>query len=328
MANKIVTVFGASGFVGRHVVRELAQQGWRVRAAVRRPNLAQYLRPLGAVGQIDLVQCNVRYRPSVAQALRGADAVVNLVGILAKQGAQTFNAVHAAGARHIAEMAAEAGIDNIVHISAIGANADSPSDYAQSKAEGEAAMREFVPSAVILRPSIIFGPQDGFFNRFAGMAAMIPPFAPLPAIGGGKTLFQPIYVDDIADCVVSALETPTFQGRTFELGGPDVRSFNELMELMLKIIGRKRWLAPIPYFAANAIASATKLPAMLPFFQAPITHDQVKLLKIDNIVGLSGEDNVGTIEDFGITPKTMEAILPTYLVRFRTKGQFSPEVRV
>ncbi len=322
VAGKTAVVFGASGFVGRHVVRELADRGWRVRAAVRRPNVAQFLRPLGAVGQIELVQTNIRYRPSVAAALEGADAVVNLVGILAPIGAQKFDTVQAAGARNVADLATAAGITNVVHVSAIGADEASESDYARTKGEGEAAVREFSPEATILRPSIIFGPQDDFFNRFAAMAKTAPA---LPLIGGGKTKFQPIYVDDVADCVAKALAEPGFDGKTYELGGPDVRTFKELLQMMLRIIGRNRILLPLPFFAAGAMGSIGDALSMLPFVQAPITADQVKLLKRDNIVGISGEDGVGTIDDFGITPETMETILPTYLVRFRSKGQFSPE---
>ncbi|MEM9421600.1 MAG: complex I NDUFA9 subunit family protein, partial [Pseudomonadota bacterium] len=322
VSGKLAVVFGASGFLGRHVVRELAARGWRVRAAVRQPNLAQFLRPFGAVGQIELVQCNIRYRPSIVSALEGADAVVNLVGILAPTGAQRFGTVQADGARNIAELASAGNIAPFVHVSAIGADVDSDSDYARTKAEGEAAVREFSPKATILRPSIIFGPQDDFFNRFAAMAKTAPA---LPLIGGGKTKFQPIYVDDVADCVAIALEeegggSKGFAGRTYELGGPDVRSFKELMQLMLRIIGRKRILMPIPFFTASLMGKAGDIVGKLPFVQAPITADQVKLFKRDNVVGASGGEDVGTIADFGITPEPMEAILPTYLVRFRSKG--------
>ncbi|RFB05769.1 complex I NDUFA9 subunit family protein [Parvularcula marina] len=321
MPANIVTVFGASGFVGRHVVRELASRGWRVRAAVRRPANANYLRPLGKLGQVDIVQANVRYRPSISAALDGASAVVNLTGILANQGRNKFDAVHAAGARNVAEMATKAGITRIVHISAIGANANSESDYARSKAEGEEAFREYAPNAVILRPSIIFGPQDEFFNRFSSMAQLAPA---LPLIGGGKTRFQPVYVDDVADAVAIALSDDQYKGKTYELGGPEVMSFKELMQLMLKTIGRKRILAPLPFGMAGLMAQLARPSGWTPFFDAPITPDQVKLLKYDNVVGEAGDAD-GTIEDFGIRPETMEAILPTYLYRYRKAGQFSPE---
>ncbi len=325
MAGKVVTVFGASGFVGRHVVRELASRGWRVRAAVRRPHLAQFLQPLGVVGQIQLTQANVRYRPSVAEAVEGADAVVNLVGILAEEGQQSFEGVQAAGARNVAEMAAKAGIDQVVHVSAVGADAESESEYARTKADGENAFREHCPHATILRPSIIFGPQDDFFNRFAAMSRTSP-F--LPLIGGGKTKFQPIYVDDVADSVAKVLSEPSLGGRTYELGGPEVKTFKELLQLMLRIIGRRRALIPVPFPIATAMGQVGDAVSVLPFVKAPITADQVVLLKQDNIVGISGEENIGTIEDLGVRPETLEGVLPTYLVRFRKAGQFSPTVRV
>ncbi|GGD13153.1 complex I NDUFA9 subunit family protein [Aquisalinus flavus] len=322
MASKLAVVFGGSGFLGRNVVRELAARGWRVRVAVRRPHHAQFLRPMGAVGQIQLFQGNVRYRPSIAEALKDADAVVNLVGILSKAGKQNFDSVQAQGARNIAELAAREGITNVVHVSAIGADGDSDSDYARTKAEGEAAMREALPSATILRPSIIFGAKDEFFNRFAEMTRFSPA---LPLIGGGKTKFQPVYVDDVADAVCAALESEAANGRTYELGGPDVKTFRELMEMMLKIIGRKRALVPVPFPIAGMMGAAGDMASILPFVSAPITADQVKLLKRDNIVGISGEDNIGTIQDLGIEPATLLSILPTYLVRYRKYGQFSPE---
>ncbi|MEM9989140.1 MAG: complex I NDUFA9 subunit family protein [Pseudomonadota bacterium] len=323
MNGKIAVVFGASGFLGRHVVRELADRGWRVRAAVRRPHLAQFLRPLGAVGQVELIQSNIRDRASVHEAMKGADAVVNLVGILAESGKQKFQALQADGARNIADMVARANIENIVHVSAIGADSDSDSDYARTKGLGEAAVQEIIPTATILRPSIIFGPQDDFFNRFAAMSRTSPA---LPLIGGGKTKFQPVYVDDVADAVAAVLQKADLRGKIYELGGPEVMTFKELLQLMLKIIGRKRLLLPLPFFAANMMGSAGDLVSKLPFLQAPITADQVKLLKRDNIVGISDED-VATFEDLGIVPETMGTILPTYLVRFRKQGQFSPEVR-
>ena len=322
MSEKIVTVFGASGFVGRHVVRELASRGWRVRAAVRRPNEANYLRPLGKLGQIDIVQANIRYRPSVMAALEGATAAVNLVGILDNEGQNKFESVQVAGARNVAELATAAGITNVVHISAIGADLNSDSVYAKTKAEGEEAMRVYAPESVILRPSIIFGPQDDFFNRFGAMAQLSPA---LPLIGGGKTLFQPVYVDDVADAVGVALEDKAHRGRTFELGGPEVMSFKELMQLMLEMIGRHRLLLPVPFGIAGLMGSIAKMVAILPFVEAPITPDQVKLLKRDNVVGKSGEEKIGTLEDLGLVPETMEVILPTYLYRFRKAGQFSPE---
>ena len=322
MTGKLAVVFGGSGFIGRNVVRELAARGWRVRVAVRRPHLAQFLRPMGAVGQIQLAQANIRYPESVAQALKGADAVINLVGILAEEGGQKFQSVQADGSRTVAQLAADAGASQMVHVSAIGAAADSESKYARTKAEGEAAVRELMPQATVLRPSIVFGQQDEFFNRFAQMAKFVPA---LPLIGGGKTQFQPVYVDDVADAICAALESPAHQGRTFELGGPEVFTFKELLALMLRVIGRDRLLLPLPFPVAGLMGGFGDLANMLPFVEAPITSDQVLLLKSDNVAGISGEENIGTLSDLGIQPETVQAIIPTYLVRFRKYGQFSPE---
>lgn len=319
---KLVTVFGASGFLGRHVVRELCKRGYRVRAAVRNPNEAVFLKPLGVVGQVQLFQANVRYRTSVSDALSGADAVVNLVGILAPSGRQTFDAVQSLGARNIAQEAARVGLQDVIHISAIGADAQSESAYARTKAEGEEAVLGQVPTAVILRPSIVFGPQDDFFNRFAAMARVAPA---LPLIGGGKTKFQPVYVDDIADAVAQLLDTGAHKGETFELGGPEVVTFKECLQLMLKIIDRRRLLLPMPFPVAGLMGSFGDVAGWLPFVEAPITSDQVKLLKADNVVADTG---VKTFADLGITPETLDAILPTYLFRYRKMGQFSPEVPI
>jgi len=323
MTGELITVFGGSGFVGRHVVRELAKRGYRVRVAVRRPHLAHFLKPLGVVGQIQLAQANVRYRPSIAEALEGASGVVNLVGVLAEQGPQKFDAVQSQGAANIAEAAAKRGIDRFIHVSAIGADANSESKYARSKGEGERAVRAHVAEATILRPSIVFGPEDDFFNRFAGMATTTP-FSPLPLIGGGRTRFQPVYVDDVADAACAALEDPKARGRIYELGGPNIYTFRELMKIMLDIIERKRLMVPIPFFAANVMGAGGDALGALPFIEPPITRDQVKMLRRDNVVGASSED-VGTIEELGIRPSTLETVLPTYLERFRRYGQFEPE---
>lgn len=322
MTGKLAVVFGGSGFIGREVVRKLAAQGWRVRVGVRRPHLANFLRPMGAVGQIQLAQVNVRYPDSIAQALQGADAIINLAGLLDQQGQQTFAAVQAQGSRNIARLAAKAGVVNVVHVSAIGADPHSQSAYARSKGEGEAAFREALPSTTILRPSLVFGAQDKFFNRFAGMARLS---LVLPLIGGGKTLFQPIYVGDVADAACAALENPTHQGRLFELGGPEVLSFKELMNMMLRVIGRKRLLVPVPFAVAGMIGTMGDTISKLPLVQAPLSAEHVRLLRIDNVVDTSGMANIGTLKDFGITPKTLQTMLPTYLVRFRKYGQFSPE---
>ncbi len=316
MTGKLAVVFGGSGFVGRNAVRELAKRGWRVRAAVRRPHLAQFLRPMGVVGQIQLAQANIRNRPSVAEAIKGADAVINLVGILHQEGPQRFDAVQEGGAATIAEACRDAGVDTLVHVSAIGADAASDSAYARTKAEGEAAVRAAVPSATILRPSIVFGQEDQFFNRFASMAMMAPA---LPLIGGGATKFQPVYVDDVADAICEAVERPEAAGKTYELGGPRVYSFRELMELMLKETGRKRILAHIPFPIASLMGLGGEVAGIMPFFAPPITRDQVKLLKNDNVVS----EGALTIEDLGVHPQTVESVLPSYMVRYRKYGQFA-----
>lgn len=322
MTGKLAVVFGGSGFIGRNVVRELAKRGWRVRAAVRRPHHAQFLRPMGVVGQIQLFQANLRHRPSIEEALKGADAVVNLVGLLSQSGEQKFASVQAGGAAAVAELAAEAGVKDFVHVSAIGADANSDSLYARTKAEGEQAVRAALPEAVIIRPSIVFGPEDDFFNRFAEMASLSPA---LPLIGGGKTRFQPVYVDDVADAISAALERPEARGRTYELGGPTVYTFRQLLEKMLRETGRKRLFAPIPFALAPLVGLAGEAMHLVPFAQPPITRDQIKLLKRDNIVGASREEGIGTIEDLGVAPTALEAILPQYMVRFRKHGQFTDE---
>lgn len=319
---KLVTVFGASGFLGRHVVRALCKRGHRVRAAVRHPMEANFLNPMGAVGQVQIFQANVRYRTSVADALAGADAAVNLVGILAPVGKNTFEGVQTLGSQNVAQEAERLGIKDLIHVSAIGADASSESVYSRTKAEGEQAALTHVPTATIIRPSIVFGPQDDFFNRFAAMARIAPA---LPLIGGGRTKFQPVYVDDIADAIVELIESGAGHGETYELGGPEVMSFKELLQLMLKIVGRSRFLVPLPFPVASLMGSVGDTVSMVPFVQAPITADQVKLLKTDNVVSAEG---VKTFDDLGISPETMDAVLPSYLFRYRKQGQFSPDVPV
>lgn len=322
MTERLAVVFGGSGFIGRNVVRELARRGWRVRVAVRRPHHAQFLRPMGAVGQVQLFQANVRHRPSIAEALKGADAVVNLVGLLFQSGAQNFARVQAMGAASIAELAAKEGVTNFVHISAIGADGESASLYARTKSEAERAVRAAIPSAAILRPSVVFGPEDQFFNKFATLMSMAPAFAPLPIrIGGGATKFQPVYVDDVADAVAAALERPDAQGRTFELGGPRVYTFRQILEFILEETGHRRILLPVPFSLAPILGLAGEAIGALPFFDPPITRDQIRLLKRDNVVAVS--EGVGTLADLGIAPKTVEAIVPAYLARFRKYGQFA-----
>lgn len=314
---KRVTVFGGSGFVGRHVVRALAKRGYRVRVAVRRPDLAGHLRPLGAVGQIQPVQANLRYPDSVAAAVADADYVVNLVGILLESGAQKFDAVQARGAAVVAQAARQAGAGRLVHMSAIGADAGSEAAYARSKAEGEAAVLREFPEAVIVRPSIIFGPEDDFFNRFAAMARLSPV---LPLIGGGVTKFQPVFVGDVAEAIAMGVDGAMTAGKVYELGGPDVASFRECLELMLKITQRKRMLVSLPWWLAEIQG---KVLGILP--NPPLTHDQVLMLKSDNVVGTAAKADKRTLAGLGISPRSMEAILPTYLIQYRERGQFEPE---
>jgi len=320
MTGKLAVVFGGSGFVGRNVVRELAKRGWRVRAAVRRPHHAQFLRPMGAVGQVQLFQANVRHRPSVERAIKGADAVSNRVGILHQEGAQSFSRVQAQGAAAIADAAAKEGVETVIHVSAIGADAESDSLYARTKGEAERAVREAVPNATILRPSIVFGPEDQFFNKFASLMSMAPAFAPLPLlIGGGETKFQPVYVDDVADAICAALDNPAARGEIYELGGPRVYTFHELLEFTLSEAHLQRILLPVPFAVAPILGVAGEAMGLVPFFAPPITRDQIKLLKRDNVVSADAK----TIGDLGISPKTVEAIVPAYLVRFRKYGQFA-----
>ncbi|MEJ8476516.1 complex I NDUFA9 subunit family protein [Roseibium algae] len=311
---KLVTVFGASGFVGRHIVQALARRGYRIRAAVRRPDLAEHLQPLGAPGQIMPVQANLRYRWSVDRAVEGADAVVNAVGILSPTGKQSFDAVQSFGPRAIAEAARSAGISAITHVSAIGADADSPSAYARSKAAGEAGVLETLPDSVILRPSIVFGREDDFFNKFAAMSRISPA---LPLIGNGVTKFQPVYVCDVAEAVAKAVDGDLAAGNVYELGGPEVVSFKECLEQMQSITRSKRLLLPIPFGIASMLGKCMQiLPKPL------LTADQVTLLRTDNVVSADAMKKGLTLEGLGIRPSTLAAILPTYLDRFREHGQY------
>jgi len=311
---KLVTVFGGSGFVGRYVVRALARRGYRIRVACRRPDLAGHLQPLGNVGQIQAVQANVRVRWSVDRAVEGADHVVNLVGILAEGGRQRFSSVQEFGARAVAEAARAAGA-GLTHGSALGADANSASIYAQTKARGEKAVLDTVKSAVVLRPSIIFGPEDQFFNRFADMARFSPA---LPLVGGGTTRFQPVYVADVAEAFARSVDGKVKGGKIYELGGPRVLTFRECMEEMLEVIDRKRMLVPLPWSIAGVMGSVL---GMLP--GALLTSDQVTLLKSDNVVSKEAEKEGRTLPGLGIEPQSTAAILPTYLWRFRPAGQFT-----
>lgn len=312
MPNSLITLIGGSGFLGRHIVRELAQAGYRVRVAVRSPNRAYFLKPMGRVGQIQIVYCDVTDETSLARAIAGAEAVVNLVGILAPFGRQTFEAVHAEAPGLIGKLAAAQGVKRVVHLSAIGASGDAPSRYARSKAAGEAALTAQFPNATVLRPSIVFGPEDHFFNRFANWARYLPA---LPLIGGGKTRFQPVFVGDVARAVRIALDNPKTQGRVYELGGPQIYTFRELMERILAETGRKRLLIPVPF--PLAILKAV----FLGLWPWPIlTVDQVRSLKMDTVVGPS--PGTGTLADLGIEPVAVDAVIPSYLWRFRKMGQF------
>lgn len=322
-SQQLVTVFGGSGFVGRHVVRALVKRGYRVRVAVRRPDLAGFLQPLGMVGQIHAVQANLRYPDSVAAAVKGAAAVVNLVGILQEGGRQSFAGVQANGARAIAQACAAAGIARLVQVSAIGADRASKSLYARSKAEGEAAVLAAVPGAVILRPSIVFGPEDGFFNRFAALARVLPA---LPLVGGGETRFQPVFVGDVAEAVARGVDGAVAGGRIYELGGPEVKSFRELLAYICEVTDRKRLLVPLPFPLARIQARILELVDTLTLGLLPdamkLTRDQVTLLENDNVVSAAAVAEGRSFEGLGIAPVSVEAIVPSYLWRFRKTGQF------
>ncbi len=309
----IVTVFGGSGFIGRHLVRALVKGGWRVRVAVRRPDLAGHVQPLGMPGQIYPVQANLRYPDSIAHALKGADAAVNLVGILHETGRQRFGSVQARGAEAVARAAAAEGIAKFVHMSALGADAASPSQYAQSKAYGEAAVRQHCPAAGIVRPSVVFGPEDDFFNRFAGLARLLPV---LPLISG-NTKFQPVYVADVAAAIASLLDGKGRPGAVFELGGPRIMTMREIFSYVLEVTGRKRPLIPVP------AALAEFQGALLGLLPKPmLTRDQVLLLKADNVVSKAAVAEHRVLQSLGITPTAVESVVPGYLWRFRKSGQF------
>jgi len=313
-STKLVTLFGGSGFLGRHMVRALANDGWRIRVAVRRPHTAHFLRPMGRVGQIQIVKVNVRDDDSVSAAMRGADAAINLVGILAQTGSQRFRSLHVEGAERIAKAAAAQNVARLLHVSALGAAADSPSLYARTKAEGEMRVRAAFPAATIFRPSVVFGTEDDFFNRFAWLARLSPI---LPLIGGGGMKFQPVYAGDVADAALRVLRDPAAKGKTYELGGPEVMTLKDIMQLVLKETHRKRLLVPVPFALARIKA------AVLGLFPKPLlTLDQVKLLQSDNVVS-AGALN---LRDLGIVPTAAEAIVPSYLWRFRRQGEFEPVV--
>jgi NADH dehydrogenase len=313
---ELVTVFGGGGFLGRHTVRALARQGHRIRVAVRRPHLIPELRVMGDVGQIELVQANIRNADSVARALEGTTAVVNLVGVLYASGKQTFEAVQAEGPATIATLAARHGVTRFVQMSAIGADPKSSAAYGRSKAAGEAAVRAAIPGATVLRPSIVFGPEDDFFNRFAAMAAVSPV---LPLIGGGKSRFQPVYVADVAAAIVAVLANPALAGATYELGGPTVYSFRQLLELIVRETGRHPALVPVPWPMAALIGTVGDVQAAVLPIPPVLTSDQVRLLRSDNVVAAGSPG----LADLGITATPVESIVPSYLWRFRPGGQFA-----
>jgi len=316
--DKLVTVFGGSGFLGRHVVRALCKRGYRVRVAVRRPDLAGHLQPLGRVGQIHAVAANLRYPGSVEAAARDADIVINLVGILFEHGRQRFDAVHAFGAEAVA-LAAGAFGAQLIHVSAIGADPDSPSRYGRSKAMGEKLALAAMPSATILRPSILFGPEDDFFNKFAALARIAPA---LPLVGGGNTRFQPVFAGDVAAAVLAAIDRPQIGGAIYELGGLEVMSFKALMQYVLATIERRRLLVPIPFGLARMMAAFLQLPTKVVGTKPPLTQDQVDLLLRHNVVSEEAKNAGRTLAGLGIEPVAMGAIVPTYLWRFRKSGQF------
>lgn len=331
MAKGLVTVFGGSGFIGRYAARTLVEAGYRVRIAVRRPHLAGDVRLAGSPGWVDIVQANVRHKASVAAAVEGADAVVNLVGILYEKGKQTFEGAQRDGAKNIAEACKEAGITRLVHVSAIGADPEAKADYAETKGEAEMAVRELVPETAILRPSIVFGPEDDFFNRFAAMASHpmtnVLPF--LPAIGGGKTKLQPVYAGDVAEAIANAVTREDVDGKTYELGGPRTYTFIELYDFIGKTIDRKRYAMPLPFMVAKPMGMTLGAiwryvwPLSTGILGAPpITGNQVEMLKTDNVVG----EGALTLADLGIDgPESIEAIVPSYLWRFRPYGQYHQE---
>jgi uncharacterized protein YbjT (DUF2867 family) len=314
-SDRLITIIGGSGFVGRHIVRALARRGYRIRVACRRPDLAGHLQPLGNTGQIMAVQANVRYPASLAAACEGAHAVINLTGVLHSSGAQSFDAVHAFGAEASARAAKEARARVFIQMSAIGADASSSAAYARSKAEGEARARANFPGAIVLRPSIVFGPEDSFFNRFAELARFSP-F--LPLIGGGETKFQPVFAGDVGEAVARLVDAGVADGKTYELGGPEALSFKALMQFTLDTIGRKRLLLPLPWGLAKLQAAVMGL---MP--NPMLTTDQVEMLRHDNVVSEEARREQRTLEGLGVVPQGIEGIVPGYLYRYRKAGQFT-----
>ncbi|WP_349369612.1 complex I NDUFA9 subunit family protein [Salinarimonas sp.] len=318
---KLITVFGGSGFLGRYVCQLLARRGYRVRVAVRRPELAYHLQPLGVVGQIMPVQANLRYPDSVAAALKNADGAVNLVGILQESGKQTFSAVQTEGAEAVARAAAQAGVP-LAHVSAIGADPQSASRYGRTKAEGEARVLAALPNAHVFRPSIVFGPGDGFFSRFAVLARALP----VMPIASAKTRFQPVYAADVAEAIARAMDGTVEGGRVYELGGPEIFTFREVVELVLRYTERRRPILPLPDGLARIQATITETLDKVTLGLMPdeivLTRDQLKMLASDNVVSEAAKAEGRTLEGIGVQPTAVEAIVPAYLKRFRKRGQF------
>jgi uncharacterized protein YbjT (DUF2867 family) len=314
-SDKLITVIGGSGFIGRHIVRSLAKRGYRVRVACRRPDLAGHVVPLGGPGQVVPIQANLRFPASVAAACDGAFAVINLPAVLYNSGAQNFEALHVFGAEAAAQAAKVAKAQMFIHMSSIGADVTSTSAYASTKGQGEAKVAANFVGATILRPSIVFGPEDNFFNQFAQMARLAPA---LPLIGGGKTKFQPVFVGDIAEAVATLIDRGIADGKTYELGGPEVMSFKRILEFILTTIQRKRLLVPVPFGIASLLGT---IVGILP--KPFITSDQVESLKTDNVVSASADKQGHTLQGLGINPRSVEAIVPAYLYRFRKAGQFT-----
>ncbi|HXW18963.1 MAG TPA: complex I NDUFA9 subunit family protein [Roseiarcus sp.] len=322
-ADRLAVVFGGSGFIGRHVVRGLVKRGWRVRVAVRRPDLANFLQPIGVVGQINAVQANLRFPASIDAALVGADAAINLVGVKKQRGAQRFDAVHVEGAAALAHAAAARGLP-FVHMSGIGADAGSPSPYIASKGRGEQAVRAAEPAAIVLRPSIVFGPEDDFFNRFGLLACYSPA---LPLFGGGRTKLQPVYVGDVAEAAARALEDEGARGRTYELGGPEIMTFRQVVEFVCRTAERRRIFVNTPFPLAAGLAAVTEFADRISFGFFPkaltMTRDDIALLRTDNVVSPEAIAAGLTLAGLGIEPEAVEAIAPAYLYRFRRSGQYA-----
>lgn len=327
-SEKIVTLIGGSGFIGRHIVRTLAKRGYRIRVACRRPDLAGHVQPLGTPGQIMPVQANVRFPASLAAVCDGAYAVVNLTGVLATSGSQSFDAIHVFGAEASARAAKAAKTQVFIQMSALGADADSGSEYGRTKAAGEARAKAAFPGAIVLRPSIVFGPEDNFFNQFAGLSRLAPA---LPLIGGGHTKFTPLFVGDLAEAVARLIDTGEASGKTFELGGPEAFSFKQLLEFTLETIGRKRLLIPVPWTVAKILGSVlgilnndfVRMSSLGLLPKAPLTADQVELLKTDNVVSEAATREGRDLVGLGITGQSIQGIVPSYLYRYRKAGQFT-----